>query len=315
MAVEDCVLALTKLGFNGLEAEIYAFLVQESPATGYRIAQALCRPAANVYKAIEALESKGAILIDQGTNRVCRAIPVEELLGQIDRAFQQKRSQAAEALASLRGAEEDDRVYQLKSRDQALERCRSMLARCRRLVLLDIFPEPLEALRPDIEAAAKRGIQVIIKGYLPVELEGAQVILNPNGTETMARYPGQWIILLTDGAELLLASLDNNQKDLHQAIWSGSVALSWIFHCSLAAEIMMATLLYHIDSGATLEQLRESIAPWMRENTSYRPEHSAVETALAPFRGLHGRGIPGYEMLLERFGNRDTLSANTRSDL
>ena len=308
MPIEECVQALTRLGFSALEAEIYAFLVQESPATGYRIAQALCKPAANIYKAIETLESKNAVLIDQGTNRVCRAVPFEELLSQLDRAFQQKRSQAAEALAALRSSQEDDRVYQLRTREQVLERCRSMLSRCKRLALLDIFPEPLEELRANLEATAARGVQVMLKGYLPVELQGAQIVMNPNGPGVLTRYPGQWIILLADGAELLIASLDANRKDLHQAIWSGSVALSWIFHCSLAAEIMMAVLLHHIDAGAPLEQLQAAIAPMMRSGAERSPDPSAVEAALGAFSNFYGAGMPGYEALIARFGtDKDTL--------
>jgi sugar-specific transcriptional regulator TrmB len=308
MPIEDCVQALTKLGFTPLEAEIYAFLVQESPVTGYRIAQALGKPAANVYKAIEALETKGAVLIDQGANRVCRAVPAEELLSQLDHAFRQRRSQASEALAALRVSQQDDRIYQLRSREQVFERCRSMLARCQRLALLDVFPDPLENLRSDIETVAARGIQVSLKAYLPVEVAGAEVVLNPRGSDVMAQYPGQWLILIMDGAELLIASLDANGRDVHQAIWSSSVTLSWMFHCSFAAEILMSILLHFIDQGVPLEQLQAAIAPYMRAGVERSSEPTAVEAALTAYGRFYGPGIPGYDALLERFGSRDAPS-------
>jgi hypothetical protein len=41
--------ALMALGFTELEARIYTFLLQESPATGYRIAQAIQKPVANTW--------------------------------------------------------------------------------------------------------------------------------------------------------------------------------------------------------------------------------------------------------------------------
>lgn len=302
MSMEECVQALTKLGFTPLEAEIYAFLVQEPPVTGYRIAQALGKPAANVYKAIESLETKGAVLIDQGANRVCRAVPAEELLSHLDHAFQQRRSQAAERLAELRATQPDDRVYQLRTREQVFERCRSMLARCKSLALFDLFPDPLEALRHDIEATAARGVRVTVKAFLPVELPGVDVILNPRGADVMAQYPGQWLILIIDGAELLIASLDAERREIHQAIWSSSVTLSWIFHCAFAAELLMSALMNAIDRGASLEDLQAAVAPYMRAGVQGSPEPSEVEAALARYGRFYGRNVPGFQELLARFG-------------
>ena len=76
--------SLVALGFTALEAEVYIYLLGASPATGYRVAQAIGKPIANTYKAIEALESKGAVIVEHSANKLCRAIPAEELLGQLE---------------------------------------------------------------------------------------------------------------------------------------------------------------------------------------------------------------------------------------
>src|SRR3954454_24931874 len=109
MAINDdsSINALVGLGFTGLEAEIYTALLAESPVTGYRVAQAIGKPAANVYKAIASLEAKGAVLVDDGASRVCRAVPPDELLARLERGFAERKAQAASALARLRGAEGD----------------------------------------------------------------------------------------------------------------------------------------------------------------------------------------------------------------
>src|SRR5262249_31837414 len=150
---EESVQALVALGFTGLEAEVYAYLLAEAPATGYRVAQSLGRPVANVYKAIEALESRGAIIVDQGETRQSRAVPADELLKRLEREFQSRQAIAKDALAGLKPAPEDERIYQLRTREQVFERCRSMLDRSKALIVADLFPDPLEVLRPGIEAA------------------------------------------------------------------------------------------------------------------------------------------------------------------
>src|SRR5438874_1780106 len=81
MGDQDLIRALVELGVTGLEAEVYTFLLQESPATGYRAAQALGRPVAGIYKALEALAHRGAVVVEEGTTRQYRSVPGEELLG------------------------------------------------------------------------------------------------------------------------------------------------------------------------------------------------------------------------------------------
>ena len=282
VAIGQCVQALTALGFTGLEAEVYTFLVQESPATGYRVAQVLTKPAANVYKSLEALERKGAILVDEGASRVYRAVPAEELLSRLERSFDERRERAAQALAQLQeGAADDDRVYGLQGREQVLERCRAMLARCRRNAVLDIFPLPLQWLRPDLEGAAARGVEVVAKVFEPTEVEGAKIVLNHRSEAVMGLYPGQLIILIIDGAELLVAVLGPDGTDVHQAVWTGSAYLSWAFYCAFVSEILFHAFLARIEQGASSDELR---------------------TVLSSFRHLFATDdVPGYGAFVARF--------------
>src|SRR3954447_24395728 len=110
------VSALEELGLSGSEAAVYAYLVQHSPATGYRVAQGIGKPVANTYKAIASLEEKGAVLVDPSSTRPCRAVPPEEFLARLEGQFQERRTRAARALSEVRAAEpeeEDARVYPL----------------------------------------------------------------------------------------------------------------------------------------------------------------------------------------------------------
>ncbi len=261
MAMEESIRSLIALGFTELEAEVYTFLLQESPVTGYRVAQAIGKPAANTYKAIETLHTKGAVIVDKGANRLCRAVPVEELLDQLERTFCERRAQAAGALASLHGsADDDDRIYQLQSREQLFARCRIMLNRARKMVVLDIFPLPLEELRQDIEKAAARGVEVALRAYQPVEVAGVDVAVTSRGQAIMDRYPGQWIIMIVDGREQMLAFLTPDGKGVHQAIWSSSSFLSWVLHSAVSCETALAGIARKLDEGTTVEALQEDLA-------------------------------------------------------
>jgi len=277
--------SLTGLGFTDLEAEVYVSLLQQSPATGYRVAQSIGRPVANTYKAIESLQHKGAVLVDEGSSRLCRAVPADELLAQLERSFQRRRQEAANALASLRAAPDDDRVYQLQSVEQVFERCRRMLEGCENVAILDIFPKPLEELRDAIEAAAQRGVRIHVKAYEPTEICGVDVGVHPQGRATVRRWPGQWLNMVVDGREHLLAFLTADARGLHQAVWSGSAYLSWVYYSAVGAEMILASLLRGLENGATAAELRQ---------------------AAANYHSIFRADLPGARALLERFGKRPT---------
>ncbi len=280
----ESIRALVALGFTNLEAEVYTALLAESPSTGYRIAQSLGKPAANTYKAIEALELKGAVLVDDGTSRLCRAVPPDELLARLGRGFTERREAASRAFARFREPPADDRVYQMRSREQVMERARQMLERARQIVLVDAFPGPLDALRQDIERATARGIDVGVKAYGPADLAGAEVVYAPNGARIISRWPGEWINLVVDGGEHLLAFLSDEGEDVYQAIWSGSAYLSWVYHSALSGELILAALEDRIGSGAAAAKVKDELGRLQR------------------FKALDA---PGYQTLLRRFGARE----------
>jgi len=241
--------ALIALGFTPLEAEVYVFLLTESPATGYRVAQSLERPVAGVYKTLESLSARGAVLVDEGANRHCRAVPFAELLSGMERTFQRRKAEAAEALSRFGMETADDRVYQLRTYDQVLERCRSMLSRSVSAALLDGHPGILTDLRSDIQAASARGVVVEVQTYGPIELPGATVNLFPQN-EFVTTFPGTWLIAVIDGAELLLAFLDREAHEVRQAIYSGSPYLAFILQAFMISEFTFVAAMNDPDMPA-----------------------------------------------------------------
>lgn len=303
MKTEESVEVLTRLGFTGLEAEVYAYLLTELPSTGYRVAQALNRPVANVYKALEALESKGAVVVDQSETRLSRAVPADELLKRLERDFSQRAARARDVLESMKPAPGDSRVYQLRTREQVFERCRAMLRRAESLVIADLFPDPLGVLRVDIEAAAARGITAVVKSFEPARLEGVTVVENPGGPELVERYPGQWLILTVDGAELVIASLAKDRRTIHQAIWTESPTISWIVHTSFAAEMMFCELTNQIAVTNDLDSLKRAVRPFVQPGTRFPREHASdVEATMATLSRCFSQGLAGYQALLRQFG-------------
>jgi len=269
-----------------MESDVYAYLLRHSPVTGYRVAAGIGKPVANTYKAISSLAEKGAIVVDEGQSRLCRAVPPPELMARLERDFKDRQKRALDALSNLPGAPADDRVYHMRSPEQVYERCRSLLAAAEEAVLVDSFPLPLEELRADLRAAAARGVTVYVKLYRDDVIEGVNIIVDPDGDEILGRWPGQWLNMVVDGAEYVHALLAEDGHSVHQAVWSGSAYLAWVYHSAFWSELALAEVARRTDAQVPTTEINA----WLRE-----------------LKEQMRSDLPGYRTLLERFGQSDRL--------
>jgi len=131
--------ALTALGLTELEASAYAYLVGNSPATAYRIARDIGKPVANTYKAVETLFRKGAVMIDETENRLCRAVEPEIFLEGLKSSYLASQEAAKESLSQLTPADGEERIYSLSTSEQVFERFHAMCAVAESIILVDAF--------------------------------------------------------------------------------------------------------------------------------------------------------------------------------
>jgi sugar-specific transcriptional regulator TrmB len=255
MSSSDPVHSLAQLGFTNLEAEIYAFLVGESPATGYRIAQAIGKPAANTYKAIQTLERKGAVVVEDGASRQCRAVPVDELLGRISREFQTYRDRAARALKELGQPKADDRVYQIRSLDGVVQRLRQMVIESKGVILASLPGTILNEVKEELTQAEGRGVDIVVRSETGEEISGIEIV--PQEAADQAFWLEMQVVV--DGEQHLIAFL-SKEGELLNAVWSGSTFLSLIHHRGLAAELNLLQVASKIRDEAGQKRLLRALA-------------------------------------------------------
>ena len=288
--LRDAVQPLSLLGFTELEAMVYAWLVQHSPATGYGISRAIGKPIANTYKAIEALQRKGAVLVDDTGNRMCRALPPKDVLDQAERVFQQRHREARRALSRLPRASHDEGIYGLTTSDQVYDRCRRMLTKAKAVALLDLFPEPLAHLRSSIQACARRGVRVAIQVYDEIRLPGIEVVRHGQADIVLQKWDGHWLNCVIDGAELVVAFL-SDEATVRQAIWSRSPFLCTVFGSALGAELLASRLQQAMLEHWPDEEIRRTVHRFNRFRAHELPAYQELSGAKAG--GKDGKGGKG----------------------
>jgi sugar-specific transcriptional regulator TrmB len=233
--------SLAQLGFTDTEALVYCELLRASPASGYRLAQAIGKAPANTYQALSALTQKGAVMAD-GASRTFRAVPPGELIAGLEAGFERRAKAAAEALERVFAPSEDDRLYQLKTPGQVMERARALIEGARETLLFDLFPEPLSELLPALERAAASGVTVagVAYGEPPAtSFPCASAIASGFIRE---RWPGRQVSVVADAVHYLVALLAHDGGSVLHGVGSDSAYLSCLQHSALATEIRMSAL-------------------------------------------------------------------------
>ena len=226
MAASDGIAPLVALGFTDLEATVYARLVAEGPATGYRIAQATGKPVANTYKAIESLERKGAALVEDGPTRIVRAVPPERVLDDLAKGHEAERKRATKALKKAFRSEEDARAYTVGGEEQSLARARQMLAEAQGFALVRGSSELRTALKGEIADADGRGVDV-------------------------GETDGEGLTVAVDGDQCLVAP---------EGIWTRNPAVARAVFDGLAAEAALAEIAAQLADGAGTKKLQRALA-------------------------------------------------------
>ncbi|AGC43777.1 hypothetical protein MYSTI_02461 [Myxococcus stipitatus DSM 14675] len=230
---------LVALGFTEVEARVYCELLKGSPATGYRLAQALGKAPPSIYQALASLEHKGAVLVEEGEPRSFRPVPPDEVLAALQRGFETRSREAADALRKLHAPAQDDRIYHLKSTAQVMERARAMIAGATEQLLFDLFPPPFDTLAPVLIQASARGISIAGLVYDDTPKMPFDCVRSPDAAFVRERWPGAQLTLVVDAREFLVALLTPDGTGVKQAIWSDSGYLACLQHSGLSAEVRL----------------------------------------------------------------------------
>lgn len=283
---DELALALTRLGLNQLEAEVYSDLLVNGPETGYGIGKRVGKATANVYKAIDSLAGRGAVLIeDGGRNRLCRALPAEQFLGNLEATHQAKISQARQTLSGLElKSAADDRIYRFESAAAVINQAKQMLVGCKQIAVLDIFPKALEAIRPEILALAEQGKQVYVQAYAPAELPNCHLVaVEEQEIPFQEIFEGEQLNIVIDGEETLLALLSPDLNRVRQAVWSKSVYLSFLMHVGLMREHNVQEIMNLPKSEFSFEGVNKILAFDERFSPVGVPGFKTMMSGLAKF--------------------------------
>ena len=255
-------LEMQKLGFTDYEARVYISLLTSAPATAYEVSKNSGIPRSNTYNTIDSLVQRG-FLQPVSRDPVCYAAVSYKVL--LDRILSSTRAVCDDLSARFSALERpvnSDVVWTARGEAPVYEKLRSMIADAADNIWIKASEDILRTLAPELKAAAKRGVQMIIVlfGTNTAEFKfGRKVLVIPHeGDGKRNGVADNLFTIAADHREVLAANLGT---DIYATFTENpmivTTAETMIRHEYYLAE-MFASMGPQIDStfGPHLQSLR-----------------------------------------------------------
>jgi hypothetical protein len=247
-----------------MEALAYAYLVANPSSTGYRVARGIGKPTANVYRALESLGRKGAVLQDRTATPSFRALSPDDLLARLEEQFMRRKTSAAQSLAALRPDDGDERVYSLKTPEQVMSRTRIVLASARRVTLVDAGTHFLAMLTTEIHDARSRGVRVLIRSRAERQRDDGAAMDHRDTLADSPPPPGAHpsLRIASDAREVLMAWWSQESDRVLEATWTRSPFLARAAHEALASERCCFQIQQRMADGLSVDEVETTFEEW-----------------------------------------------------
>lgn len=163
---------LTNFNLTKQEATLYVLLLKSGQLTGYEAAKQTGISRSNTYTALAGLVDKGAayILEEGKVTHYTPVAPEEFCTNKIDRLVEIKK----ELLSQLPVLQSDAEGYiTIKGEREIINKLKNTVRQAKARIYASANARVLEVLKPELEAALKKGLKVVIISDKSFALDGA----------------------------------------------------------------------------------------------------------------------------------------------
>ncbi|MEN9823643.1 MAG: hypothetical protein RLZ04_2069 [Actinomycetota bacterium] len=267
---------------SGYEAKTYlALLANGQQMNGYEVAKASGVPRSTVYETLSKLVARGAafeVNSESGTVGYV-ALPADALVGRLRREISSTIDGLADVLPSIAPPPQTRVVTHMHGMAGVIERAIDVVEGAHTSLLVSMWPAEAEAVRPSLQRAVERGVDVWILVFGQFDPPVGRVCTHRySSPEVVLERLGRKVFtVVADHAAVLIGAVD---EDNTWGMWSDDpavalVAAEYVRHdiaLQLIAERAEGTELSHFwRTSPDLERLRDaSGAPALRPRRSNR---------------------------------------------
>jgi sugar-specific transcriptional regulator TrmB len=208
MVVNKIQSALRDIGFSEYEARAYVSALVLKAGSAYEIARDANIPTSKIYETIARLKEKELLFeaAEAGKKKYV-ALSGAEFLARA-RSLSDKRFESlARDLKRLPVAEDVSFIWNIGDHDALVEKSGRLVREARQSLLLSLWPEELEKIFPELEAAQKRGVAIAVIHFGPIDRKVGTMFAHPIEDTLYAERGGRGFTLVADSRLAVMGTI------------------------------------------------------------------------------------------------------------
>lgn len=215
---------LNKLGLTDSEAKVYLALLRNGSASGYEASKISAVPRSKIYNILESLTIKGYIIYaEEENNNRYAAVPIDEIEKKVKYETDNVLEELTTSLKDFPVNTDLDYLWHIRQNTNVFAKCKEILQRTEKELLLQIWEEDLPKLLPEIKALEDKNIRMGIvyfsnddKSDVPLKKYCRHGLVE----EKLKEMGGRWITLVSDMKEVVFGQIIS--ESTVEVIWTES---------------------------------------------------------------------------------------------
>ncbi len=231
---------MSEFGFNKYEAKTYMTLLEHQEISAYEISKKSGVPQSKIYETVNNLVEEGFI-IAQGENPVLYSpLPLSEFISRHRTRMENSLSLLENKLKNFNSQPEVDYMWHFRGESSCYEKVQEVISRADSRLLLEVWQEEVEQIKPAVQQAAARGVEIKTVFYgQEQELPGEVFFHQLEGLKDDTENQGRWLTAVADEQEAFFGSFSAGETE---AVWTQNKAFmimaeNFITHDIFIAEI------------------------------------------------------------------------------
>jgi sugar-specific transcriptional regulator TrmB len=167
-------------------------------------------------------------------------------------------------------------LYNLENTSQVLSRSVTLIEKAETSLSLTSDRFPLLHLSAYLAEASRRGVNVLVNSYAPIDIPGCDCICWERRQER-ERLPGNLIMMAVDGREMVSAFFTPENRVI-SAFWINNPYIVTILHHGRSADTILARILNLLKQDITMEEFSGTILELTNKHIYTIPHKSLFET-------------------------------------
>jgi sugar-specific transcriptional regulator TrmB len=233
---------LVQIGFSEYEAKAYLALLRESPVTGYQLSKLSGVPRSMIYEVLGKLTARGAAMsLRKGDSTQYAPVPAADFLDHFHRAQQELIFSLKDDLIHLTAAPNLEYVWNIEGYENILTKAQEMIVQAEKRIYLALLPDTFPALRSALREAGASGVRVVLYCTCELDFPGGRAVVAPMSEEALSQAGGLGLILVVDGAEVLIGEWLTPTHA--RASWTGSPLFVFVTEHHLRTDLYLPRIL------------------------------------------------------------------------